>query len=99
VSANYLTGLGLDQPFIRTARSSTNYYLSDALGSIVGLASTTGSVPTTYTYDPYGKTTATGISSANFLGFSPRVCERVLTKTSGYPSPNATRIRKGTRLR
>jgi YD repeat-containing protein len=27
VSANYLTGLGLDQPFIRTAGSSTNYYL------------------------------------------------------------------------
>lgn len=38
VVANYLTGLGLDQPFVRTAGSSTSYYLSDALGSIVGLA-------------------------------------------------------------
>jgi hypothetical protein len=36
VSANHLTGLGLDQPFLRTAGSSTSYYLSDALESIVG---------------------------------------------------------------
>lgn len=41
-----LTGLDLDQPFLRTAGSSTSYYLSDALGSIVGLASSTGTVPT-----------------------------------------------------
>jgi RHS repeat-associated protein len=72
VSANYLTGLELDQPFIRTAGSSTSYYLSDALGSIVGVGSTTGTVPTTYTYEPYGKTTVSGTSSASFLGFTGR---------------------------
>jgi len=72
VVANYLTGLGLDQPFVRTAGSSTSYYLSDALGSIVGLASTTGTVPTTYTYEPYGKTTVSGTSSASFFGFTGR---------------------------
>ena len=72
VTANYLVGLGLDQPFIRTAGSSTSYYLSDALGSIVGLASTTGTVPTSYTYEPYGKTTVSGTSSASFLGFTGR---------------------------
>jgi len=73
VTANYLTGLGLDQPFIRTPSSgSARYYLSDALGSIVGLASPTGTVPTTYTYEPYGKTTVSGTNSASFLGFTGR---------------------------
>ena len=65
-------GLGLDQPLLRTAGSSTSYYLSDALGSIVGLASTTGTVPTSYTYEPYGKTTVSGTSSASFFGFTGR---------------------------
>jgi RHS repeat-associated protein len=72
VVANYMTGLGLDQPFVRTAGSSTSYYLSDALGSIMGLASSTGTVPTSYTYEPYGKTTVSGTSSASFFGFTGR---------------------------
>ena len=72
VTANYLTGRGLDQPLLRTAGSSTSYYLSDALGSIVGLASTTGTVPTSYTYEPHGKTTVSGTASANFFGFTGR---------------------------
>lgn len=73
VRANYLSGLALDQPFIRTPSSgSASYYLSDALGSIVGLASPTGTVPTTYTYEPYGKTTVSGTASASFLGFTGR---------------------------
>jgi RHS repeat-associated protein len=72
VTANYLTGLRLDQPFLRTAGSSTSYYLSDALGSIVGLASSTGTVPTSYTYEPYGKTTVSGTANSSFLGFTGR---------------------------
>jgi RHS repeat-associated protein len=72
VSADYLNGLGLDQPFLRTAGSSTDFYLSDALGSIVGLAFSTGTVPTTYTYEPYGKAAGSGTSSASFLGFTGR---------------------------
>jgi RHS repeat-associated protein len=38
----------------------------------VGLASTTGTVPTSYTYEPYGKTTVSGTSSASFFGFTGR---------------------------
>lgn len=72
VAAEYLTGLGLDQPFLRTAGLSTSYYLSDALGSIVGLADPTGAVMTSYTYEPYGKTTVSGTASASFLGFTGR---------------------------
>jgi RHS repeat-associated protein len=72
VAADYLTGLGLDQPFVRTAGGSTAYYLSDALGSIVGLAGPTGAVPTTYTYEPYGTTTVAGTASASPLGFTGR---------------------------
>jgi RHS repeat-associated protein len=36
------------------------------------LASTTGTVPTSYTYEPYGKTTVSGTASANFFGFTGR---------------------------
>jgi RHS repeat-associated protein len=81
VVANYLTGLGLDQPLLRTAGSTTSYFLSDALGSIVGLASTTGTVPTSYTYEPYGKTTVSGTASANFLGFTGRESDSTGTLT------------------
>jgi RHS repeat-associated protein len=38
----------------------------------VGLASTTGTVPTSYTYEPYGKTTVAGTASPSFLGFTGR---------------------------
>jgi RHS repeat-associated protein len=72
VTADYLTGLGLDQPFVRTAGGATAYYLSDALGSIVGLADQTGAVPTSYTYEPYGKTTVSGTANASLLGFTGR---------------------------
>jgi hypothetical protein len=72
VSADYITGLGLDQPFLRQEASTTNYFLSDALGSIMGLADQTGAVPTSYTYEPYGKTTVSGTASASFLGFTGR---------------------------
>jgi RHS repeat-associated protein len=70
--ANYLTGLSLDQPFFRTAGSSTSYYLSDALGSIVGLADQSGAVPTSNSYEPYGRTMVSGTASSSFFGFTGR---------------------------
>jgi RHS repeat-associated protein len=39
--------------------------LTDALGSVLGLTSSSGTIETQYTYDPYGNTTTTGTASAN----------------------------------
>ncbi len=64
-SANLLTGLGLDQTFSRTDGSGTSSFLTDALGSTVALADSSGTVQTSYTYDPFGNPSSTGASSSN----------------------------------
>ncbi len=64
-SANLLTGLGLDRTFSRTDASGTSTFLSDALGSTVALADSSGTVQTSYTYDPFGKPSSTGATSSN----------------------------------
>jgi RHS repeat-associated protein len=64
VTANLLTGLGIDKYFARTDSSGTTAFLTDALGSTVGLVGSGGSIDTGYTYQPFGATTVTG-SNAN----------------------------------
>jgi hypothetical protein len=51
-SANLLTGR-LDEVFARTDTSTRNF-LSDALGSTVALADSSGAVATQYSYEPFG---------------------------------------------
>jgi RHS repeat-associated protein len=73
VTANMLEGPGLDQWLSRIPVSgSAAYYLTDALGSTVGLADPSGVVQTSYTYEPFGKTTVTGTSSTNPFRFTGR---------------------------
>jgi YD repeat-containing protein len=40
--------------------SGSYYYLFDGLGSVVAVTDNTGGAANTYSYDPYGKVTATG---------------------------------------
>lgn len=48
-----------------TTGTSTGYFLTDNLGSTVGIVNTTGSKSAAYSYDPYGRTrTATGAAAA-----------------------------------
>jgi RHS repeat-associated protein len=66
-------GLSLDQVFSRTPASGTaSYLLTDALGSTVGLADTSGVVGTSYTYEPFGKTTVSGAANTNPFAFTGR---------------------------
>ena len=69
VTASTLTGQGLDEVFSRTDSSGTSSLLTDSLGTTVGLGNSSGTVPTTYTYDPYGSETTSGTSSANPFEF------------------------------
>ena len=70
-TANLLTG-GTDQTFSRTDAAGTRTFLTDALGSTVALVDGTGAITTSYTYEPYGKTTVTGTASTNAQQFTGR---------------------------
>ncbi len=71
-TANLLTGLGIDEFFTRTDSAGTRSFLSDALGSTVALTDSAGAVQTEYTYEPFGKTTASGPASTNPFQFTGR---------------------------
>jgi RHS repeat-associated protein len=71
-TANLLTGLGIDEYFRRIDSTSTRYYLVDALGSSIALADGSGTVQTSYTYEPFGATTISGASNTNTLQFMGR---------------------------
>jgi RHS repeat-associated protein len=63
--ANYLLGLANDQRFSRTDSGGTVSYLTDVAGSTLALSNSTGSLPTTYAYEPFGQTTLSGVASTN----------------------------------
>jgi RHS repeat-associated protein len=51
---NYVNGLGIDDKLKQTAGSSTSYFLTDHLGSTVGLADQAGSITSQTSYDSFG---------------------------------------------
>ncbi len=63
--ASYLRSLNIDEPFVRQS-STSEYYHTDALGSVLALTGQNGAVQTTYNYEAFGKTTITGTSSNPF---------------------------------
>src|ERR1700674_1102702 len=72
VTANLLTGTGIDQYFTRTDAAGTRNLLTDTLGSTIALADSAGALQTQYGYDPFGNATVTGASSANPYRFTGR---------------------------
>ncbi len=74
-TANLLTG-GIDEVFTRTTVApdpeGTRHFLTDALGSTLVLADAAGALPTQYTYDPFGNTTASGVGSSNSYQYTGR---------------------------
>ncbi len=66
VTANLLTGLGIDEYFTRTTTAGTRTLLTDALGSTVALTDDAGALQNEYTYEPFGTTTETGADSNPF---------------------------------
>ena len=72
VTANLLTGLGLDEVYARTKGAATISYLTDHLGSIIEEADAAGVLQTAYRYEPYGKTSQSGIVSDSGQRFTSR---------------------------
>jgi RHS repeat-associated protein len=72
VTANLLTGLGIDEFFTRTDSVGVRSLLPDVLGSTVALGDGTGTLQTQYTYEPFGATSATGVISGNAFKYTGR---------------------------
>ena len=74
MSANNLTGFGIDEYFVRTDIPSgeKTYFLADALGSSLVLTGDLANLQTEYTYEPFGKAAATSGQSTNPFQFTGR---------------------------
>jgi RHS repeat-associated protein len=74
VLANILTGLAVDEFFTRTdvPAATTSHLLPDGLGSTIALADSAGTVQTEYTYEPFGRTTVSGVSNSNSYQYTGR---------------------------
>jgi RHS repeat-associated protein len=71
VSANLLTGLGVDEYFQRTDANGPANFLTDALGGTIALTGGSGNTLASYTYEPFGNTSVSG-SSSNPYQFTGR---------------------------
>jgi RHS repeat-associated protein len=71
-NAELLSGLGVDDWFGRTQSSATVAMLRDALGSTIGLVNAGGAIATSYGYEPFGATAASGAASSNSCQFTGR---------------------------
>src|SRR3981081_2365492 len=70
-TANSLMG-GVDEVFQRTDSSGARSFLTDGLGSALGLADSTGTVQTSYSFDAFGNTTPRGSASSNTFAYTGR---------------------------
>jgi RHS repeat-associated protein len=70
ISTDYVFGPGIDEPLAkRTANGAVSYYGADALGSVVLVTDTNGTVTDSASYDPWG---TRGGSSTELFGYTGR---------------------------
>ncbi len=70
-TANSLTG-GVDEVFQRTDSAGGRSFLTDTLGSTFALTDSIGIVQTSYTFEPFGYTTASGSATTNSFAYTGR---------------------------
>lgn len=71
VAANLLNG-GIDEIFSNSGASGALTPLQDDLGSTIALVDSNGNLQTTYTYDPFGNTSAAGAANSNSFQYTGR---------------------------
>lgn len=69
--ANRILG-GVDEFFSRTDSSGAYSPLTDALGSVMGLANSSGNITSQYGYDAFGSTTVAGPASTSTFQYAGR---------------------------
>jgi RHS repeat-associated protein len=75
-TANSLRG-DVDEVFQRTDSAGARSFLTDALRSTLALTDSTGTVQTSYTFDPFGNTAITGSSTSNTFAYTGRELDTV----------------------
>jgi RHS repeat-associated protein len=70
-TANLITG-GVDEYFQRTDSAGVRSFLTDALGSTLALTDPTGTVQTSYSFDPFGNTAVSGAATTNSYAYTGR---------------------------
>ncbi len=71
-NAELLSGLGVDDWFGRTQSSATVAMMRNALGSTIGLVNAGVAIATSYGYEPFRATAASGAASSNSYQFTGR---------------------------
>jgi RHS repeat-associated protein len=72
VVARYTQTQNIDEPLAMLRSSTTSYYQADGLGSITSLSNGAGSLAQTYTFDSFGKQTASSGSLVNPFQYTGR---------------------------
>jgi RHS repeat-associated protein len=72
VVARYSQGLNIDEPLAMLRSSATSFYHADGLGSVISLSNAAGAVAQTYTFDSFGKQTASTGSLTNPFQYTGR---------------------------
>ena len=70
--ARYTQGLGIDEPLVMYRGGLSYYYNADGLGSITSLTDASGQIAATYTYDSFGKLTASTGTVTNPFRYTGR---------------------------
>jgi|SRR6516164_8399334 RHS repeat-associated protein len=70
--ARYTQGTMIDEPLVILRGGATSYYEADGLGTITSLSNTSGALAQTYTFDSFGKQTASSGSLINSFQYAGR---------------------------
>jgi RHS repeat-associated protein len=72
VVSRYAQARNIDEPLAMLRSSATSYYSADGLGSVTSLTNSSGAAAETYTYDSFGKVTASSGSVTNPFQYTGR---------------------------
>jgi RHS repeat-associated protein len=72
ILARYAQTQNIDEPLAMLRGGTTSYYQADGLGSISSLSNTTGALGQTYSFDSFGKQTASSGSITNPFQYTAR---------------------------
>ena len=72
VVARYTQGGNIDEPLAMLRSATASYYHADGLGSVTSLSNTAGTLAQTYTFDSFGKQTASTGSLINPFRYTGR---------------------------
>jgi RHS repeat-associated protein len=70
--ARYSQTQNIDEPLAMLRSAATSYFHADGLGSVTSLSNAAGSIANTYTYDSFGKLTASTGSLVNPFQYTAR---------------------------